>query len=197
MSGKLGLKFTELMTGGFALGATDPAEGEKQGNSQGVSLAMHCEVTIDDLIRFSEDPLHPGVLSGTIDFAPLGTGIACDRGVFNLFCPGKVPTERWMVYEFGFAANGQRYYLAGKKIIRHDHAAEVLQETTTLYTGLYAGANKSGAVAGAGIVHLGGKSIADMVKTIQVTNAGNAFETMQGLAIYLKLFLGELWHTYV
>jgi len=197
MSGKLGLKFTELMTGGFALGATDPALGEKQGASQGVSLAMHCEVKIDDLIRFSEDPQHTGVLSGSIDFAPLGTGIPCDQGVFNLFCPANVPTERWMVYEFGFAANGQRYHLAGKKIVSHGHAAEVLQETTTLYTMLYAGTDKSGAIAGAGIVHLGAKSIADMVKTIQVTNADNAFETMQGLAIYLKLFLGELWHTYV
>jgi len=197
MSGKLGLKFTELMTGGFALGATDPALGETQGNSQGLSLAMHCEVAIDDLVRFSEDPQHPGVLSGTIDFAPFGSGITCDRGVFNLFCPGNIPSERWMVYEFGFSVNSQRYYLAGKKIVRHDHAAEVLQETTTLYTVLYHGTDKSGAVAGAGIVHLGARNVADMLKTIQVTNAQNPFETIQGLGIYLKLFLGELWHTYV
>jgi cholesterol oxidase len=196
MSGKLGLKFSELMSGGFALGVTDPVLGQEQGNAQGTHLAMHCEVTIDDLSRFAEDSQHPGALSGTIDFTPFGLGIPCDRGIFNLLCPGNAPGERWMVYELGFALNTQRYCLAGKKFVRHGHGAEALQETTTLYTTLYPGDDASGTPAGAGILHLGAKNIADLVKTIQVTNAHNPFETMQGMAIYLRLFLGELWHTY-
>jgi hypothetical protein len=197
MPGKLGLKFKELMSGGFALGASDPATGEKQGIDRGTQLAMHCEVTIDDLERFAQDPQHPGILAGTIDFAPLGTGITCDNGVFNLFSPGGSPSEKWMVYELGFAANNKRYYLAGKKVVRHNHGAEVLQETTTLYTILHDGIGTTGEIVGAGILHLRAKDIADLVKTIQVTNAQNPFETVQGLAMYLKLFLGELWHTYV
>jgi len=32
---------------------------------------------------------------------------------------------------------------------------------------------------------------------MQITNAENSFQTMQGLAMYFKLFLGELWHTYI
>jgi cholesterol oxidase len=197
MPGKLGLKFKELMSGGFALGAADPATGEKQGNDRGTQLAMHCEVTIDDLERFTQDPRHQGSLVGSIDFAPWGTGMACDSGVFNLFSPGGSPSEKWMVYELGFEANNKRYYLAGKKVVRHDHGAEVLQETTTLYTVLHEGTGTTGGIVGAGVLHLGAKNIADLVKTIQVTNAQNPFETVRGLAMYLKLFLGELWHTYV
>jgi cholesterol oxidase len=197
MSPRLGLIFKELMTGGFALGASDPLVGEKQGNQGGTQLAMHCEVTIDDLQSFVQNPQHPGNLTGTIDFAPLGTGITCDRGVFNLFRSADTPDEKWMVYELGFTVNNRRHYLAGRKVVRHKHGAEVLQETTTLYTLLYEGNGTSGEVQGSGVLHLGAKNIADLVKTIRVTNAQSPFETVQGLAMYLRLFLGELWHTYV
>jgi hypothetical protein len=102
-----------------------------------------------------------------------------------------------MVYEMGFRAKGRAYYLAGKKIVQHDHGAQVLQETTTLYTILHEGSDSSGPAAGAGVLHLGATSIAALAGTIQITNAQNSFETMRGLAMYLKLFLGELWHTYL
>jgi len=190
MAERLGLKFSETMSGGFALGANDPAAGEKQ-------VAMHCKVTIDDLQAFVRDPQHSGKLAGSVDFTPFGAGIPCDPGIFNLFCAGNSPDVRWMVYEFGFAANGKRYYLSGKKIVRRGEEAQVLQQTTTLYTRLYDGNDISGPVLGAGTLHLGAGSIADMARTIQITNAQNHLQVLQGLAMYLKLFVGELWHTYI
>lgn len=197
MTARLGLKFSEVMSGGFTSGVSDPKAAEQQGNQQGSELVMRCSVTIDDLDLFVHDPQHAGKLSGTIDFAPLGTSIPSDQGVFNLFRPGEARGVKWMVYELGFIAKTRPYYLAGKKVVLHDHGAEVLQETTTLYTVLHEGTNSSGPVAGAGVLHLGAKSLADLAKTIEITNAQNSFETMQGLAMYLKLFLGELWQTYV
>jgi hypothetical protein len=197
MSEKLGIKFSEVMSGGFALGETDPATGEQRGNSQGITLTMSCQITVDDLQSFVQDPQHPGNLSATVDFAPLGTGIVCDPGIFKLFCPGDSPQERFMVYQLGFAANNQRYFLAGKKIVEHNHATEVFQETTTLFTILYQGNDVTGKIAGAGTLHINAKNLADMLKTVHVTNAQNHFQTLQGMAMFLKLFLGELWHTYI
>jgi len=193
----LGLEFKEVMSGGFLLECTNPEDGERKGDARGSKLTMHCEVSIADLDRFTRDLQHPGILSGTIDFTPFGNGLVCDPGTFNLFRPGDAPQEKWMVYEFGFTANRQRYCLAGKKIVRQGQESEVLKQTTTLYTLLHQGENRSAPVAGAGIVHLGAKSIADLVKTVRVTNTHNSFDTLQGLVMYSRLFLGELWHTYV
>jgi hypothetical protein len=197
VSARLGLNFSELMTGGFALGASDPVSGEKQGNDQKNQVALYCVVTIDDLQVFVQDSQHSGKLACTIDFAAFGMSVPCDAGIFNLFCPANTPAERWMVYECGFAAKGQRYYLAGKKVGRPGPAAAVLQETTTLYTLLYEGSDARGTICGAGTLHLGAKSIADMVKTLQVTNAQNHLQILKGLGMYLNLFLGELWQTYI
>jgi|SRR6516162_4844998 len=197
MSRTLGLKFNEVMNGGFVLGATDPSTGETEGNRQNSRLALHCNVTIDDLQRFVQDPQHPGHLACTVDFPPFGTGIPCDPGIFNLFRPGNTPNERWMVYECRFTAKGQRYYLAGKKIVSKGHAAEVLQQITTLFTLLLQGNDASGALEGAGTLQLGVKSIADMAKSLHVTGAQNHLEVLKGLGLYLELFLGELWQTYI
>ena len=197
MSRTLGLTFDEVMTGGLVIGATEPSTGDKEGNANHSRLALHCNVTIDDLQRFVQHPQHPGHLACTVDFPPFGSGIPCDPGIFNLFRPGNTPNERWMVYECGFAAKGQRYYLAGKKIVARCHAAEVLQQITTLFTLLHQGNNASGAIEGAGTLQLGVKSIADMAKSLHVANAQNHLEVLQGLRMYLGLFLGELWQTYI
>jgi hypothetical protein len=197
MSKTLGLTFSETMSGGFLLGATDPTAGERQGNAHRSQLTLHCQVTIDDLDKFAQDPQHPGRLSGTVDFSPLATGIACSPGVFKLFCPANAPDEKFMVYQLGFEVNGKSYFLAGKKIVRKGQETQVLHQTTTLFTLLYEGNDTVGPIRGAGALHLGATNIAQLVETTRVINAENSFETMRGLAIYLKLFLGELWHTYL
>jgi cholesterol oxidase len=195
--GNPGLTFSEVMSGGFALGPTDPAVGAKLGDSQGTTLTMHANIAIADLDQFIQKPQHPGGLSGTIDFSPFSKNIPCDRGVFNLFRSGSQAGEKLMVYELGFLFNGQRYYLAGKKLVEHDHGPEVLQETTTLYTVLHQSADASGPVVGAGILRLGAKQLADLMKTINVTGANSTFQSVQAVAKFLKFFFGELWHTYV
>ena len=109
-----GIHFKETMKGGFTLGATDPetgANGEHQ-------LAMHATVDIADIDAFTADAQHHATLSGSIDFAPRGIGMVADSGVFGLFSPSGDPDLTYMVYELGFAHNGQRWYLAGKNMCR-------------------------------------------------------------------------------
>lgn len=197
MTGTVGLSFNEVMQGGFAMGATDPLAGEKQGNAQGTTLVMKAAIAIDDLDRFLKDPQHAGNLSGAIDFAPLGQGLQSNVGVFKLFSPGSAPGEKWMVYELGFFSNGKPYYLAGKKIIPKESGTGVLPETTTLYTELHSGSNAEGRVVAAGTLHLGPKELSDLLKTIHASNTANTFESVQAVAKFLKFFLGEIWHSFL
>src|SRR5579862_9797878 len=77
--------FREKMAGGFALGETDPETGEKAGQSAGNVFTMHGTILIDDLERFMSDPNHPGSITGSIDFDPVGRNLPSTAGVFNLF----------------------------------------------------------------------------------------------------------------
>ena len=102
-----------------------------------------------DVDAFVSDPAHGGQMSGTLELTawpdkPAGTG-----GVFNLFKPGNEPSLRLMVYELPFTRAGAQYYLAGQKVIRDDLFG-LWEQTTTLFTRLHRGGDKTAPVAGAG-----------------------------------------------
>ena len=145
-----GLSFREVMSGGFALGQTDPQAGLAKGDADGSQLALHATVLIDDFERFLSDANHLGSLSGFIDFAPFGGALTGDAGVFNLFNPSGQPGLKLMVYELGFEYQGKPYYLAGQKEVRDGSALTMWHQTTTLYTKLHEGSNKTGPVVGGG-----------------------------------------------
>jgi len=188
-----GLSFRETMSGPFALGETDPDRGAAKSGAS--PLAMHATVYIPDLGRFLEDPGHPGSLSGTVDFAPLGLGIPAHHGVFRLFSPAEDPGTKHMVYELAFEVGGQAYYLAGRKVVRQDPGFDLWKDTTTLYTTLHEGADAGGPVIGAGVLSLGLTDLVQLLGTVEVPNA-SASQRLQTLARFGKFFLGELWDTY-
>lgn len=191
-----GITFKETMAGGFSLSATDPKEGRDRGKQAGTELAMHAEVKIDDLDRFIADPNHLGGLTGTIDYKPLGTDIVANSGVFNLFNPTDDPTLKLMVYELAFEHNGEAYYLAGRKEVREGHTLDLWPETTTLYTQLHKGADKTGPVVGAGILTLDVVDLIRLVSTMRVINADDAADKVVTIGKFGKFFLGELWDSY-
>src|SRR4051794_10355255 len=63
-----GFTFSEKMSGGFALGETNPQAGAKTGEAAGNTFTMHGTITIDDLDKFMTDPAHNGSLVGSINF---------------------------------------------------------------------------------------------------------------------------------
>ncbi len=191
-----GIQFKETMAGGFALGVKVPSEGLHQGNRLDTSLAIHVTVAIDDMERFINEAEHPGHLSGTIDFAPMGMGIEATQGVFNLFCPTDDQKLKLMVYELAFEHDGEAYYLAGKKEVRDDPGFDLWSDTTTLFTQLHKGTDKSGTVVGAGILTLGVTDLIKLVSTITVTNTDSATDKLKTVSQFGSFFLGELWDTY-
>lgn len=193
----LGFTFREKMAGGFALGETDPHAGANLGRDAGNSFTMHATINIEDLDRFLTVANHPGAITGTVDFPPLGLGIPSTKGVFNLFSPTEDPETKYMVYELGFETGGKSYYMAGHKDVKKTSVVDLWSATTTLYTQLHEGTDKSGPVIAAGILKLGMADLMAMIPTMHATNARSAVEAAEATARFGKFFLGELWGTYV
>jgi hypothetical protein len=183
-----GLTFHETMSGPVALGATDPEAGAASPDA--ANLAIHCEITIDDIDRFVDDPEHTGSIAGAVDYALFGDGIPVTEGIFNLFSPGG-PGEKIMEYRLGFAHDGTAYYLVGKKHVHDDPGFDVWKDTTTLLSVLHEGSDESGPVAGAGVLSLGVAALARMVSTMRPHGGG-----LEPMVKFGRVFLGSLWEAY-
>lgn len=195
MDKKLGFMFSEMMSGGFALGATDPKTGAQTGKSQ--PLTMHGTITIDDLDAFIADPQHLGRLDARMDWAPFGSGIPAPGGVFNLFSPTGDPKLKLMIYEWRVDHDGKSYYFAGQKDVQVHPLFDLWKDTTTLYTTLHEGPDKTGKVVGAGILELTPAELMKMTGTFKALNAANAADSVRATTEFGRFFLGELWDTYV
>jgi cholesterol oxidase len=183
-----GLTFHETMSGPVALGATDAAAGAA--SSDAAKLAIHCEITIDDIDRFVDDPEHTGSIAGTVDYALFGDGIRVTHGIFNLFSPGG-PGEKIMEYRVGFEHDGDPYYLVGKKHVHDDPGFDVWKDTTTLFTVVHEGSDERGQVAGAGVLTLGVEALTRMMSTMRPHGGG-----VEPLVKFGRVFLGSLWQAY-
>jgi hypothetical protein len=192
-----GVTFSEVMKGPFALDETIPAAGASRGRERGHSLAMRATVTVRDVDSFiaSADPT--GTLEGTIDFTPWGNGIPADRGVFKLFSPADDPRMKLMVYELPFTHAGETYYLAGRKEVRDDPGFDLWKDTTTLFTRLHKGSDKSGPVVGAGVLTLGVTDFTRVLANLQVVDAEGVGDRAGTLAKFGRFFAGKLWEGYV
>jgi len=185
------------MAGGFALGATDPDGGAKLGKAKATSLTMRNHIVIASVDAFIADPDHGAVLDAELDFAPLGTAIRCDPGIFQLFRQSDDPAVKLMVYACGFAARGARYFLEGKKFIHDGEPLHtLLDQTTTLYTVLHAGSDATGPVVGAGVLHIGVAGVIEMVASFRTTGATSVEQSARAIVAFGAFFLGELWESY-
>lgn len=193
---KPGVSFRETMTGGFALGETDPRTGEQKGDAAGTRLAIHCVIDIADAYGFIADPQHFVPITGHVDFPPLGMNIPATRGVFNLFSPSANPRMKYMVYELGFETGGRTYYLAGKKEVRDDPGFDMWPDITTCFMRLHEGADQSGPIVGAGVIYIKREQLINLIPTIHATNTTSKTESLKVLADFGRFFMGAIWDTY-
>lgn len=191
-----GITFCETMAGPFALGETLSESGRDKGAQEGTTLTMNADVAIADLDAFIADPDHLGGLSGTIDFNPLGSGLAATHGVFNLFSPTGDPGMKHMVYELAIASDRTPYYVAGHKRVQDDRGFDLWSDTTTLHTTLHEGDSKDGVIVGAGVLTLGATDLAELLSTVRVTGTDSPLEKAATIAKFGTFFMGELWDTY-
>lgn len=193
---KPGISFRETMTGGFALGETDPRTGEKKGDAAGTKLSIHCDIDIQDVYAFIADPQHYAPIRGQVDFPPFAMNMPAQSGLFNLFCPSDDPKLKHMIYELAFEHAGKPYYLAGKKEVRDDPGFDMWADITTNYTRIHEGTDKSGPVVAAGVIYIGRQQLMELVPTIRATNTSSAAESLKVKADFGRFFFGSVWDTF-
>lgn len=197
---KLGLQFTERMTGYFlrdpnidfeTLAKTDPKAAEP--------FEFTLTIRSDDLDEMLTNPQHEASISGTITapvLSPQPMSVA--NGVFNLFVENPDEAEtRNMRYEIHFAdANRKQFFLVGEKIVRNRSFLHVWHDTSTLFITLYDGADASAPVIGRGILHIEPADFAKQMTTLRVDNAANREQELEAMARFGKFFAGILWESY-
>jgi hypothetical protein len=183
-----GLTFKETMSGPVAMGATEPEAGAAEPDAK--NLAIHCEISIDDIDRFVADREHTGSITGSVESELFGGAVPVTRGIFNLFSPGG-ENERLMQYRLAFEHDGKPYFLDGAKHVHDDPGFDVWKDTTTLHTVLHEGSDADGPVVGAGILGLGVEALARMMSTMRPVGGG-----VEPLVKFGKVFLGSLWEEY-
>lgn len=191
-----GIAFHEIMQGPFAFGETDPHAGAEAGKAAGTTLSISCSIIIRDLDRFLSDPDHHGDITGHVSVAALAENMPARSGIFQLFSPDDDQIDRLMVYELAFAHDGQDYYLAGRKTVRHDPVYDLWRDTTTLYTTLHQGTDQRGPIVGAGILTIDLDRLIKLIGSIQVIHARSTAEKAHTLLHFGRFFLGELWDIY-
>ncbi len=196
-----GLTFRETMAGWFSLDETVPQTGAQQGKQLGTKLTIRPTVTIDNLDRFICDEQHRGTLQGHIIFSgPFsrfrGT-MEARTGRFNLFAPFGNTKRKRMIYELPFSYEGKDYYLAGRKEVEDDLGFDLWPDTTTLFTQLHEGTDRTGPVIGAGILRISLPGFTTQLFSMRITEARSALETLQGLCVFGQFFLVQLWDTYL
>jgi hypothetical protein len=147
-SDKLGIMFSEVMSGGFALDQTDPAAGAKAGKSQ--SLTMHRRNhhrrsrCLQWLIRRDL-----GRLDVRMDWAPFELMSRRWAASSISFTSGD-PHLKLMVYEWPVTHEGKSYYFAGQKNVKTDPCLMSGKKPPPLHNPAR-GRRKTGGIIGAGI----------------------------------------------
>ncbi|WNG16715.1 hypothetical protein [Cystobacter fuscus] len=186
------LFFRETMSGGLALGTTDPRQGAARGRR--TPFTFHATILVDDVEAFVENPAHTARLLARASYSPFGQELLVERGRFNLFRPGDTPGIRLMTYGLPFVSGGRAYYLSGTKTVRDDHGWDLWRDTTRLSCRLHEGEDERGPLVGAGVLSLGLRDLLALVASM-----GSRLPEPMGLQTRLRFgefFLGSLWRLY-
>ncbi len=193
----IGFAFQETMAGRFSLKTRDPEQGAAQGHSVNGRLTLHLTVHIDNLDRFICDRQHRALLHGTIVYPPLSPQpIRASSGLLRLFDPLDQSSRKLMTYELRFSLEGQEYLVAGDKFVEDDVGIDFWKDTTTLFTRLHRGTNRSAPVIGAGILRITPLGILRQVASMRALNAPSVLDRIQAFGVFLQFFGREMWDTY-
>jgi cholesterol oxidase len=198
----IGLHFTEEMKGYFTAGLhgeslEDYREAERSGRQSGRRLSVSLWIAIEHLDAFLDNPEHEALVSGYMDYAPLGGKRMIDRGRFNMLIDTPQGHTKHLRYSLLFtASDGQPYLLTGFKEVRDDRGWDAWSDNTTLFTTIYRGTTPGDQVYGRGVIHVLIWDLVEQVASFRVHNASTT-ATLQALNRFGAFFFGELWESYV
>jgi hypothetical protein len=96
---KIGLRFSEKMSGYLAQGVGDFSEGENKGQKQNDLLSFEVKIHVEDGGDFCKLSGRKARLEGTVSYRPLGQNLSIRNGEFSLFRPDRKIGKRYMPYE--------------------------------------------------------------------------------------------------
>jgi hypothetical protein len=106
--------------------------------------------------------------------------------------------ERHMRYRMPVrAADGQRFFLSGYKVIRDDRGFDVWADTTTLMVTVHAGDDAKATVIGRGILRIYAEDLKKQVKTMEVTGTRSARQRLRAPAGLRPGVRGTLFDAYL
>jgi cholesterol oxidase len=199
----VGLHFTEEMKGHFTADIVgerleDYQDGERRGRDAGNRLSVWLWIAIEDLDLFLNNAAHEALVSGYVDYPPLGGKRIIERGRFNLYIATPQPDVKHMRYALQFTGNdGQPYLLAGFKEVRDDRGWDAWSDNTTLFTTIYRGTMPTDPAVGRGIIHVLIWDLVEQIASFHVHNAPSPTAALQALNRFGGFFFGELWDTYL
>jgi cholesterol oxidase len=204
----VGLSFTETMKGFLQKGAAPAAledianyvEAERAGQQANTYMEFTLTITMPNLDQFLADPEHPGTANGTVrvDGFTGPAGVPVSNGIFNLFVETGRMYDRRMLYALPFTgADGQPYLLDGFKQVRDDGRFDVWGATSTLYTVIRAGHDRTGQVLACGILHILVADFMQQLGTFTVSGTDDPVRKAAVLAQFGRMFMGTLWDVFV
>lgn len=196
---RLGVRFTETMTGHVSLGETDPRRGHRQGLAEKTSLTFRLTIAVDDVRRFLSEPAHAASARGWVECDALGGRLSVQHGEFNLFVADS-PTSRRMLYLLWFAdATGHPLTLRAHKEIHDDAGADAWSDTTTLFAhvliGHVAGDDADSVVTAAGVLRIRPLDFARQLTTFRASGP-SVVGRASALVMFGRFFFGQLWRMY-
>jgi uncharacterized protein (DUF362 family) len=195
---KVGLRFSETMSGYLADGVEGFEEGEKKGQEQGNSLSFDVTIEIEGVSDFVKLSGQEAKMTGTVSYKPLGQGLPIKEGLFTLFKPDAASGKRRMTYSFGFTGkDGADYSLYGYKVIHDDPGIDVLDDMTKLFTRLYRGRRKGGTPAGSGILYFKLLDLPSMLSSFEVTNTDSPITKIRTISTFVKFCYGAVQEAYL
>ncbi|RKH32783.1 GMC family oxidoreductase [Corallococcus praedator] len=198
----VGLRFTERMKGHLHPGhvpADDYAGAARAGQRSGDVAEFVVTITLPNLDRFLAQESHGGIAQGTLHvkgLTPPG-GAAVENGVFNLFVDTERFYERRMLYLLPFTGvDGQPYLLDGYKEVCDNAGFDVWSDTSTLYTVVRRGHERSGTVVSSGIIRLHLPDFIQQVTTFSVLGTSSPLKQADAMRRFGGMFMGTLWDVF-
>jgi cholesterol oxidase len=197
---KVGIEFTETMSGNFSAGVKDDYQrGADQGKKENSPFTFTLTIVSEDVEATISDPQHEACMIGTVTAPALSPRpLTVNNGKFNLFVvdPSE-PATRRMWYKMPLTADdGRVYFFEGFKLIRDRPLTDVWADTTTLYITVFDGADGSAPVLGKGILVIRPQDFLHQLTTMRATNAASLQQRIEAEGKFARFFLGVLAQKY-
>ncbi len=195
---RVGLRFSETMSGYLAEGVMDFEEGERKGREQGDLLSFDAVIEVENVSDFIKLSGQEAEISGSVSYRPLGQNLPVSGGLFTLFKPDPTGGTRQMTYSFPFTGNdGNEYFLHGYKVIHDDPGIDVLEDMTRLFTRIYRGRRIDGTPIASGILTFRLLDFPSMLASFEVTNTLSPITKLRTISAFVKFCYGEIRETYL